>query len=114
MSEGPRAALGAEMQRLIEQQLARFDASVSSAAARSNWLGPKASALIDPACRQSLRSMLKAELAHLCLGLSAALDGATAMSDGGQPVFLTDRSGRRVQPLHGELTAFFEDGLFRT
>jgi hypothetical protein len=112
MPTDPRASFCVEMRRLIESHLSAFDSSIASQAARSNWLGPQGDALSDSACREALRSMLKAELASMCVAIAAALDGATAMSDGEQPVLLTDRSGNTLTGLHDALIGYFEEKLF--
>lgn len=113
-AHGPRPdALWAEMTRLIQHQLDRFDQEIGSPSVQSNWLGPQRAALSDPACREALRSMLKARLADLCLGFAAALDGATEMSDGGQPLFLADTAGNVYSgTLVSELTDHFDQHLF--
>lgn len=113
MTVDARQALFDEMRRLIEAQLAEFDDSLSSSAARSNWLGPRGDCLKEAPCREALRSMLKTRLASICLDLAAAFDGASAMSDHGQPLYLTDAAGQRLSSdLCLDLTGYFEDHLY--
>lgn len=106
-------SLAQELVRQVNQRLRHFDESMGSQAARANWLAGQANALEVEACRFALRSMLRSEFAALCMGIGNALDGATAMSDCGQPVFLADRSGELIREgVSTGLVEYFDENLF--
>lgn len=89
--------LAIEMRRLVDSRMREFDASMSDAAARSNWLGPCRDVLLRWECREALRSMLRVELRNLMVGLATAFDGATAMMDGGRAPRLVDWEGKPIE-----------------
>lgn len=104
--------LAQECVREIEAQLHRFDESMTSQAGRANWLGAHARILEEESCRETMRSMLRAELEAICVGIGTALDGATAMSDRGREVFLAGRDGELVEEGIGAgLGEYFEERL---
>lgn len=105
--------LAQELARQVNEQLRRFDESMASQAARANWLAGQASVLEVGECRVALRSMLRSELASLCIGIGNALDGATGLSDFGQPLFLADRSGGLIREgISSGIADYFDDHVF--
>lgn len=102
-----------EMKRLIDECVHSFRDECASQAGRANWLGPAHSDLLQRPVRDSMEAMLRSRLADLCLGVASALDGATAMSASGQPVYLCDRTGKRIpSDLMSGMTTYFDEHLW--